>query len=76
MEWKSILLISLAGVATSLLAGKAFRRVLLLPFEWLAKRTGSKVLDTIVDEAERDLGIDTPTIPEDVAPKEPGKVSE
>lgn len=51
--------LALAGIGTALLMGKAIRRILLLPFEWLARKTDSKVLDVIVDEAEKDLGIDS-----------------
>lgn len=61
-ELKSMVVIALVGVGTSLLAGKALRRLFLLPFEWIARKTSSKTIDVIVTEAERDLGIDTPTL--------------
>lgn len=42
---------------TQLLAGKAIKRVILLPFEWLVKKTKNTEDDKIIKEAEKDLGI-------------------
>lgn len=65
VDWQSILMVSLAGVVTTLLTGKFIRRLILLPFEWLSKQSGSKVDDKLVEEARKDLGVDSPTIEEE-----------
>jgi hypothetical protein len=62
LDFNSILMLGLAGAVTALLTGKTFRRILLLPFEWISKKTTTKVDDTLVHEARRDLGVETPTI--------------
>lgn len=45
-----------------LLTGKFLRRLLLLPFEYLSRRTATKVDDVLVEEAGRDLGIERTTL--------------
>jgi hypothetical protein len=57
IDINTILMVALAGVVTALLTGKTFRRLLLLPFEWISSKTGSKVDDKLVEEARKDLGI-------------------
>lgn len=65
IDWQAVLMVSLMGAVTALLSGKFVRRLLLLPFEFLAKKTNNKIDDKLVAEAEKDLGIDSPTIDED-----------
>lgn len=50
-------------LVTQLLAGKMIKRLLLLPFEYLSSRTDNKIDDVLVDEAEKDLGIESRTLP-------------
>lgn len=59
MDWKLTLIASLSTLAVSLLAGKGIRRLIFLPFEWLASKTNTKVDDIILSEAEKDAGIDS-----------------
>lgn len=60
-----------APIIAMLAAGKAVRRVVLLPFEWLRNKLKSRTLDVLLEEAERDLGIDKPTIPDEVDSRAP-----
>lgn len=57
IDIKTILMVALAGVVTALLTGKTLRRLLLLPFELLSKKTANKTDDKLVEEARKDLGI-------------------
>lgn len=52
-----------AGILAALVAGKTIRRIILLPFEWLASKTESRIDDKIVEQAEEDLGIPGGTLP-------------
>ena len=54
MIWGSA---ALAPIIASLVAGKAIRRVLFMPFEWLSKRTKTELDDQIIADAREDLGI-------------------
>lgn len=63
-DWQHILMY-LAPIGIALASGKMIRRVLFLPAEYLARKSKSKVVEVLVTEGERDVGIDTPTIPED-----------
>lgn len=62
IDIKTLGMVALAGVATALLTGKTVRRLLLLPFEWVASKTGSKIDDKLVDEARKDLGVPDSTL--------------
>ena len=62
LDIKTLGMLALAGVVTALLTGKTVRRLLLLPFEWLASKTGSKIDDKLVDEARKDLGVHDATL--------------
>jgi hypothetical protein len=47
-----------AGSAVlAILTGKTFRRLLLLPFKLISKKTKTKEDDLLVQEAARDLGL-------------------
>lgn len=65
VEWRDVAMYG-APLIAMLAAGKALRRVLLLPLEWTRNKLGNRALDTIVEEVEKDLGIDKPTIPDQV----------
>lgn len=56
-QYKLQLLIALGAILTSLLMGKLFRSILLWPFVKFAKWTKWTKDDTLVEIAERDLGI-------------------
>lgn len=45
-------------MVTQLLAGKAIKRLILLPFQWLTKKTETPKDDAILKEAEKDLGLE------------------
>ena len=64
IDIKTVLMVGLAGVVTALLTGKTLRRLLLLPFELLAKKTANKTDDKLVEEARKDLGVPDKTIDE------------
>ncbi len=49
--------VALAGLGAMLLAGKGLRRLILLPFEYLARKTPSKVDDVLVKQVEADLEV-------------------
>ncbi len=68
-EIKTAAMVALAGAVMALLTGKTVRRLLLLPFEWIASRTSSKTDDKLVDEARHDLGVPDATL--DNEKKEP-----
>lgn len=59
MSLEQQLLAALTGLGALLLAGKGFRRLVFLPFEWLVRKTPSKVDDVILAEAQSDVGIDS-----------------
>jgi hypothetical protein len=48
----------LISLAMSMLTGRAFKRLILWPFEALSKKTRTKKDDQIVQDAKRDLGVD------------------
>lgn len=52
----------LIPIGLALVFGKAIRRVLLLPVEWLVRKTNNKIDDVILKEAESDLGLDDSTL--------------
>lgn len=58
MDWKTLAIGALGSLGVALLTGKAARRVLLLPLRMLAKKTATKEDDIIVEEAEKDLGLE------------------
>lgn len=58
-----MLMAGFAATLATLLAGKTIRRLILLPFEWLASKTESRIDDKIVEQAEEDLGIPGGTLP-------------
>lgn len=62
VEWKDVAMY-LAPIAVALAAGKSLKRLVLLPFEYLARKTDSPVIDKLVEQAEEDLGIQSPTLP-------------
>jgi hypothetical protein len=62
LDLETLLMAGLVGAVTALLTGKTFRRILLLPFEWISGRTGTRVDDKLVEEARRDLGVQDPTL--------------
>jgi hypothetical protein len=45
------------AIVAQLLAGKAIKKLLLWPLEWLTKKTKTKVDDKIVEQAQIDVGI-------------------
>jgi hypothetical protein len=49
-------------IAIALVAGKALRRLLALPLEWLVRKTSNNIDNKILIEAEHDIGIDDPTL--------------
>ena len=51
---------AIAPIVGSLLIGKTLRRLVLMPFEYLSKRTATKLDDQVIADAAVDLGI-TPT---------------
>ena len=59
----TIILMGLGSAVLAILTGKTFRRLLLLPFKLLSKKTKTKEDDLLVQEAARDLGL-----PEDAGP--------
>lgn len=65
IDIKQLLIAAGIGALTSLLMGKAIRRLALLPFEWLSRKTNTKIDDKLIEEARHDLGVDSPTIQED-----------
>lgn len=69
IDIKQLMLVGLAGIITALATGKLLRRILLLPFEWISRKTDSKIDDKLVDEARHDLGVDGPTLPEEEVKK-------
>lgn len=48
----------LLSIGMQLLAGKAFKKLLLLPFQKWASRTKNTTDDKLVEQASRDLGLD------------------
>lgn len=49
---------------TSLVSGKTFRYLLLLPFVYLSRWTGGQVVEKVVEQAEKDLGLSKSDFPE------------
>lgn len=47
----------LLGILMQVLAGRALKRLVMWPFQWLAARTRNKKDDQLVKDAEQDLGI-------------------
>jgi len=62
LDINTLIMLGLGGVATALLTGKTFRRLLLLPFELLSRKTSTKIDDKLVEEARKDLGVPDATI--------------
>lgn len=62
MDINTALMLSLGGVVTALLTGKTLRRLLLLPFELISKKTETKIDDKLVEEARKDLGVTDATV--------------
>lgn len=62
LNWQEISILALGSALTALFMGKAIRRLVLLPFEWLASKTETRIDDTIIQEASKDLGIDISTL--------------
>lgn len=58
MSWKQSILVALGAIGTSLLMGKTFRSLVLWPFVKWAKWTANTKDDTIIQIAEKDLGIE------------------
>ena len=58
ITWGTTLILPIVGL---LVAGKGIRRIFLLPFEYLARRTPNKIDDQVVNDVSSDLGI-TPTV--------------
>lgn len=54
----------LGSAVLAILTGKTLRRLLLLPFKLISRKTKTKEDDLLVQEAARDLGL-----PEDAAPE-------
>lgn len=65
IDISSLLLLAATGIVTAIFTGKFIRRLVLLPFEYLASRTSTTIDDKLLQEAEKDLGIDSPTLPAD-----------
>lgn len=63
LDMETLLMVGLVGAAAALFSGKFLRRLLLLPFEFLSRKTENKVDDKLVETARQDLGIPDPTIP-------------
>jgi hypothetical protein len=57
MDLRNILLMGLGSAVLAILTGKTLRRLLLLPFKLISRKTKTKEDDLIVQEAARDLGI-------------------
>lgn len=53
----TIIGMGLGSAVLAILTGKTFRRLLLLPFKLLSKKTRTKEDDLLVQEAARDLGL-------------------
>jgi hypothetical protein len=62
-DYWQVLLPALISAGGALLMGKTIRRLLLLPFELISRKTASKLDDQLVKDAEQDLGLDA--LPED-----------
>lgn len=57
LDLRNILLMGLGSAVLAILTGKTLRRLLLLPFKLISKKTKTKEDDLLVQEAARDLGI-------------------
>ena len=57
-DLKQLAVPAFIAIGTTLLMGRTLRRLILLPFEWLARNTENKIDDQIVSDATQDLGID------------------
>lgn len=53
------------SILMSLLTGKTFKDLLIRPLEWIKVKTGSKQVDTIVQDVRKDWGL--PPDPEPTA---------
>lgn len=71
IDWNTILMTGLVGAVSTLVMGRTLRRLLLLPFEWWARKTENKLDDQIVADAERDLGIEPTKFEEEKKPNDP-----
>ncbi len=52
----------LIGIGSLLLAGKFLKRLIMLPFEYIARKTKTKIDDVLLAEAQKDLGIEEATL--------------
>lgn len=64
IDIQQMLMVALIGAVTALLSGKLVRRLLLLPFELISRKTENKIDDKLVEEARQDLGVPDSTLPE------------
>jgi hypothetical protein len=55
----------LGSAVLAILTGKTLRRLLLLPFKLISRKTKTKEDDLLVQEAARDLGLSADAAPED-----------
>ncbi len=62
IDINQLLLVASGGILIALLNGKAIRRLLTLPLEWIVRKTGNKTDDKLLEEVEKDLGLDGPTL--------------
>lgn len=63
-EWRNIILMGLGSAVLAILTGKTFRRLLLLPFKLISRKTKTIEDDLLVREAARDLGLSEDAGPE------------
>lgn len=57
-EYQKLLEAGFLALLGSLLMGRTLKRLILLPFEYLAKRTSNTIDDQIIADAEQDAGIE------------------
>lgn len=65
LDFETLLAVGLVGAVSALLTGKFLRRLLLLPFEFISKKTNTKIDDKLLEEARKDLGVTDATIAEE-----------
>jgi len=63
-EWRNIILMGLGSAVLAILTGKTLRRLLLLPFKLISRKTKTIEDDLLVQEAARDLGLSEDAGPE------------
>lgn len=57
-EYQALIQAGMLALVGSLLMGKTLKRLILLPFQWWARKTSNIIDDQIVADAERDVGIE------------------